>query len=279
MKPAPRVHMAPGGEPGGFPPAAYALEAIGLCKSFGGLSVTRNVSLSLAPGARHALIGPNGAGKSTLIGLLSGVLRPDGGTVRLYGQDVTRDNLAQRVKRGLVRTFQVSSLFSGLTALENVYLAVSECAMRSWRPWAPAKADKAVLERAEAILCAVGLQDVQRRTISELAYGEQRLVEIAIALALKPKVLLLDEPGAGIPASQSDVLLHALDRLPSDIAILLIEHDMQLVRRFASDVTVLVEGSVLTTGNPCEVMQSSEVRTVYLGSRRAGQFDAERTHA
>ncbi|NYT68277.1 branched-chain amino acid transport system ATP-binding protein [Pusillimonas noertemannii] len=279
MTHVPRRPASQDQEGGAIQPATYALEAVGLRKAFGGLNVTQDVSLNLAPGARHALIGPNGAGKSTLIALLSGVLRPDAGTVRMYGQDVTHKNLAQRVKCGLVRTFQVSSLFSGLTALENVYLAVSECAMRSWRPWSPAKADKAVLERSEAILCTVGLQDVQRRTIGELAYGQQRLVEIAIALALKPKVLLLDEPGAGIPSAQSNLLLRALDRLPPEIAILLIEHDMQLVRRFASEVTVLVEGSILLSGSPDEVMKSSEVRTVYLGSKRTERFEEERAHA
>jgi len=269
MTPAPTTASFSLTHPSNPAQTAYALEAINLHKSFGGLHVTKNVSLTLAPGARHALIGPNGAGKSSLVGLLSGVLEADRGTIRLYGRDVTKKNLAQRVKHGLVRTFQVSSLFSGLTALENVYLAVSECAGNSWRPWISAKADKPVLEQSEAILHSVGLQNVQHRPVSELAYGQQRLVEIAIALALQPKVLLLDEPGAGIPAAQSEVLLEVLQRLPSEIAILLIEHDMQLVRRFASEVTVLVEGEILASGSPQEVMQSDDVRAVYLGKKRS----------
>lgn len=244
----------------------FALEVIGLHKSFNGLKVTDNVNLRLAPGARHALIGPNGAGKSTLIALLSGVLRPDSGAVSMHGLDITRYTLAQRVKLGLVRTFQITSLFTGLTALENVYLAVSECANASGQLWRPANANKELLERSESLLNEVGLQDIRHRPVDELAYGQQRLLEIALALALKPKVLLLDEPAAGIPSSQTDLLLDALERLPRDIAILLIEHDMQLVRRFASDVTVLVEGCTLTTGTPRDVMNSEAVRKVYLGT-------------
>jgi branched-chain amino acid transport system ATP-binding protein len=257
----------------------YALEADGLRKAYGGLVVINGVTLRLAAGARHALIGPNGAGKSTLVGLLSGVLKPNAGSVRFSGQDVTRWSPAQRVRLGLVRTFQVSNLFTGLTALENVFLAVSEYAGASYRPWRPASGERELIERADTILSQIGLGAFRQRRVDELAYGQQRLLEIAIALALEPKVLLLDEPTAGIPSAEVGLILDALDRLPTEIAILLIEHDMQVVKRFASQVTVLVEGRTLTTGAPLEVMQSEEVRAVYLGASGHDRFMAEEANA
>jgi len=258
---------------------AYALEAEGLRKTFGALAVTRDVTLRLAEGARHALIGPNGAGKSTLVALLSGVLRPDAGSVRVFGRDVTRSNPPQRVRAGLVRTFQVTNLFSGLTVLENVFLAVSEKSGASYRFWRPASGERAILDKAESILVQLGLADFRHRRVDELAYGQQRLIEIAIALALEPKVLLLDEPTAGIPSAEAGVFLDALERLPADIAILLIEHDMQVVKRFATGVTVLVEGQTLMTGAPLEVMGSEEVRSVYLGRSGSERFMTEQAHA
>ena len=256
-----------------------ALEAEGLCKAFGGLAVTRDVSLVLPRGARHALIGPNGAGKSTLVGLLSGVLSLDAGRVRVSGRDLTHASPAQRVRGGLVRSFQVSSLFAGLTALENTFLAVSAQARASYRVWRPARRERGLIERARAVLDDLGLACVADRRADELAYGQQRLLDIAVALASDPKVLLLDEPTAGIPSAETGLILDALERLPADIAILLIEHDMQVVRRFASAVTVLVEGSVLLTGAPGAVMEADEVRAVYLGTSGRDRFLRERAHA
>ena len=247
---------------------ALALEARGLRKRFGALVVTDGIDLSLVPGARHALIGPNGAGKTTLVNLLSGVLRPDAGSISVFGREITSEDPARRTKRGLVRTFQVSSLFPRLTVLENIFLAVSEHAGAGFDLWRSAGHQRHLLERSEAILGRLRLLDDIERPVSEIAYGRQRLVEIAIALALEPKVLLLDEPAAGVPISETDLLLDAVASLPDDIAILMIEHDMQMVRRFATSVSVLVHGRVLMTGPPAEVMASPEVRSVYLGDDR-----------
>lgn len=253
---------------------AFALEASDLSKSFGALRVADNINLNLPAGARHALIGPNGAGKTTFVQLLSGVLRPDGGRISLLGADITFSSQRFRVKQGLVRTFQISSLFRGLTVLENVYLAVSEHCGASRQMLRAAGTQRQLLARAEQVIEQLGLADDMHRKISEIAYGRQRLVEIAIALSLEPKVLLLDEPAAGIPTKEVSLLLDAVDHLPSEIAILMIEHDMHVVRRFATEVTVLVNGTVLTSGSPNEVMSSEEVRTVYLGQSGHERFAA-----
>jgi branched-chain amino acid transport system ATP-binding protein len=250
----------------------FALETAGLRKSFGALKVTDDVTLRLPTGARTALIGPNGAGKTTLVGLLSGTLRPDTGRISLLGRDITREPLAGRVKQGLVRTFQVSSLFAGLTMLDNVFLAVSEHAGASRDLWRPAGRRRDLIGRAEAILERLRLGDYRHRRVAEIPYGVQRLLEIAIALALEPRVLLLDEPAAGIPADEVGVLLDAVNSLPSDITVLMIEHDMHVVRRFATEVIVLVHGRVLMSGPPDDVMASPDVRAVYLGDSGQSRF-------
>jgi branched-chain amino acid transport system ATP-binding protein len=255
--------------------SASALEATGLQKSFGALKVTDDVRLRLEAGSRTALIGPNGAGKTTLVGLLSGTIRPDAGRISLHGRDITRDALAFRVKQGLVRTFQVSSLFAKLTVLENVFLAISENEGASYDLWRPAGRRRDLIERAEGILERLHLADRRHRRVTEVPYGAQRLLEIAIALALEPKVLLLDEPAAGIPTDEVGVLLDAVAGLPPDIAILMIEHDMHVVRRFATEVYVLVHGRVLAVGPPAEVMASPEVRAVYLGASGQSRFAGE----
>ncbi len=258
---------------------APALEAKGLTKRFGGLVVNRGIDLVLAPGARRALIGPNGAGKTTLVGILSGVIRADEGSIAIFGHDVTRDDPARRTKRGLVRTFQVSSLFVQLSVLENIFLAVCEHAGASHDLWRPAAKRGALIERADAIIEQLGLGPDRHRRVAEIAYGRQRLVEIGIALALEPKVLLLDEPAAGIPSGEVGILLRAIEALPSDIAILLIEHDMRIVRLFATDVTVMVHGKILMTGSPSDVMASEQVRSVYLGTGGQARFDLTPHHA
>jgi branched-chain amino acid transport system ATP-binding protein len=259
--------------------STLALEARGLNKAFGALKVTTDVGLRLAPGARHALIGPNGAGKTTLVHILSGVVRPDSGAIEVFGHDVTAEDPARRVKRGLVRTFQVSSLFPRLTVLENVFLAVSEHAGASLNLWSAAGRKADLLARSEAILEQLKLSGDRSRRVSEIAYGRQRLVEIAIALALEPKVLLLDEPAAGIPSGEVGVLLDAIESLPKEIAILMIEHDMQMVRRFASEVSVLVHGRMLMAGSPRDVMSSPEVRAVYLGTTGQARFEQDASRA
>lgn len=249
-----------------------ALETVDLCKTFGALKVVDHVNLCLPQGARHALVGPNGAGKTTLIQLLSGVMRPDGGRILLAGINISGSSQQHRVKQGLVRTFQVTNLFRGLTVLENVFLAVSEQEGSSHQMIVAAGKRRNVIERAEAIIEQLGLSPDRHRRISEIAYGQQRLVEIAVALSLDPKVLLLDEPAAGIPSKEVSLLLDAVERLPADIAILMIEHDMHVVRRFATEVGVLVSGKILMSGPPEQVMSSEEVRTVYLGQARQQHF-------
>jgi branched-chain amino acid transport system ATP-binding protein len=257
-----------------------ALVARGLSKSYsGGFVVTRNVDLELPRGARHALIGPNGAGKTTLVGLLSGVLAPDVGRIELLGRDVTRVPAEQRVKLGLGRTFQVNSLFMKLTVFQNVFLAASEHLGTSRSMLRSTIRHGAVIEHTWRVLDTLGLRDDAARAVGTIAYGRQRLVEIAIALALEPKVLLLDEPAAGIPGGEVPLLLGALDNLDDEIAILMIEHDMQIVRRFARSVTVLAEGAVIESGTPDFVMASEKVRAVYLGKSGQQRYAADTLHA
>jgi branched-chain amino acid transport system ATP-binding protein len=256
-----------------------ALEAKGLTKRYGALCVTDGVSIRLGKGARHALIGPNGAGKSTLVGLLSGTIRANAGRVFLFGEDATSFKPAQRTKRGLVRTFQISSLFANLTIVENIYLAVSAQRGEGFDIWRPAGRRREILDAVEALLDEFGLKSQGNRRTCELGYGQQRLVEMAIALALKPKVLLLDEPAAGIPSGETRLLMEAIERLPQDIGVLMIEHDMELVRRFAKEATVLVQGAVLISGSVASVMASEEVRKVYLGAVAAKAFGGNLVYA
>jgi branched-chain amino acid transport system ATP-binding protein len=258
---------------------ARALAATGLTKSYGGIRVTNHVDLALEVGARHALIGPNGAGKTTLVGLLSGALAPDAGRVLLHGRDVTALSPAARVKLGLVRTFQVNSLFPGLTIFQNVFLAACERHNVGSSMLRTAARQREAATDAWRALESLGLQDDAAKTIVEIAYGRQRLVEIGIALVLEPKVLLLDEPAAGIPSAELPALLTALGGLADDIAILMIEHDMQIVRRFARTVTVLAEGAVLESGAPEAVMNSPKVRSVYLGKSGHARFHGSALHA
>jgi len=244
-----------------------ALETRGLQKSFGALTVANAINFRLERGARHALIGPNGAGKTTFVELVTGALRPNAGQIRLDGADVTSLPQAVRVKRGLVRTFQITALFRRLSILENVTLAVWERQGIAGDLFHPAGHHRAAIEEAHALLERLGLEDQALRPISMLAYGRQRLVEIAMSLALSPKVLLLDEPAAGVPSGESGRIIEAIERLPQDIALLIIEHDMDLVFRLARRITVLVQGSVLVEGPPEAIAADPEVRRVYLGER------------
>lgn len=259
--------------------AMIALQASGLSKHFGALHVTQDVSISLPKGTRTALIGPNGAGKTTLVNLLTGVLRPDAGKLQLFGEEVTGASAAVRTRKGLVRTFQISSLFSQLTVFENVFIAVTQAAGRGFQMWRPAGREIDLLEHTETLLLQLKLQDDRYRKVTEIAYGRQRLVEIAIALALQPKVLLLDEPAAGIPSTELDLLHGAIATLPADIAVLMIEHDMEMVRMFASEVAVLVNGALLMSGKPKEVMSHPQVQAVYLGSSGKKRFDGAAAYA
>jgi ABC-type branched-subunit amino acid transport system ATPase component len=248
-----------------------ALEIQNLNKSFGALAVARDINLALPKGARHALIGPNGAGKTTLVNLITGVLQPSAGRVLLDGQDITALPQAARTRRGIARTFQINQLFRGLTVLENLYLAVSERMRASGRLWVTAGAEREVIEQALVQLEALRLADDALKLVRELPYGRQRLVEIAIALALHPRVLLLDEPAAGVPSSESHLILDVIGALDPDIAILIIEHDMDVVFRFAHRITVLVAGAVLTEASPPEILADPRVRAVYLGEEAGGR--------
>jgi branched-chain amino acid transport system ATP-binding protein len=244
-----------------------ALEIRGLYKSFGALAVTRDVNLTLPRGARHALIGPNGAGKTTLVNLITGVLRPSAGSVILNGEDITNLSQARRTRGGIARTFQINQLFRGLSVLENLYLAIGERTRACNRLWRPAGAERAVIDEALEHLESLRLADDALKLVRELPYGRQRLVEIAIALAQRPGVLLLDEPAAGVPSSESHLILDVVAALDRDIAILIIEHDMDVVFRFANRITVLVAGSVLTEGPPQDIIADERVRAVYLGAK------------
>jgi ABC-type branched-subunit amino acid transport system ATPase component len=246
------------------------LETRGLCRNFGALVAARHIDFRLEPGARHALIGPNGAGKTTLVNLLTGVILPTSGEVRLRDRDITRLGQAARVKLGIARTFQINRLFRGLTVLENVYIAVAERVGAARSMGRPAGLRRDVVEESMHLIDVVKLTGDAGHRISELPYGRQRLVELAIALGLSPEVLLLDEPAAGVPSAESHIILDALDRLPDHIAVLVIDHDMDLVFRFARQITVMVSGAVFATGAPREIAANPDVRAVYLGRRHGG---------
>ncbi|MBO0764377.1 MAG: ABC transporter ATP-binding protein [Hyphomicrobiaceae bacterium] len=241
------------------------LRTRGLSKSFGALAVARSIDLDLERGARLGLIGPNGAGKTTFVNLLTGVVQPDAGSITLDGAPIERLSADARVRRGLVRTHQLNTLLAEETARDNIAIAIAERdgigrrALRYGSRW------RACHEEAARRLAEVGLADVADRRVSELAYGRQRLLEIGIALALSPRVLLLDEPAAGVPSAEAHAIHAMIERLPADVAVLMIEHDMELVFRFAREIVVLVQGAVLTRGTPGEIARDPKVRAVYLG--------------
>jgi len=252
---------------------APALEIRSLQKSFGALQVAADINLALPRGARHALIGPNGAGKTTLVNLITGVVRPTAGQVLLDGEEITHLPQAVRTRRGIARTFQVNQLFRPLTVLENVYLAIGERTGACNRLWRSAGAERAVLDEALDHLQSLELISDARKPVRQLAYGRQRLVEIAIALAQRPKLLLLDEPAAGVPSSENHLILDVIAKLDPTITVLIIEHDMDVVFRFANRITVLVAGAVLTEGTPDEIAADERVRAVYLGEAGGARHD------
>ncbi|WP_398480873.1 ABC transporter ATP-binding protein [Tardiphaga sp.] len=242
-----------------------ALETVNLEKSFGGLRVTRDLSLKVAAGARHALIGPNGAGKTTVINLLTGVLKPNSGRIILQRTDITDLPVHKRVLRGLSRTFQINQLYPDLTPRETVGLAVSERLGHGGDWWRLMGTRRDVNDEIAENLARFRLLDVMNERTATLPYGKQRLLEIAVAIAAKPRVLLLDEPAAGVPESERHDILAAVASLPRDVTVLLIEHDMDLVFSFADRISVLVNGAMLVEGAPDDVARDPQVKAVYLG--------------
>ena len=246
-----------------------ALQTFDLYKSFGGITATDHVDFTLERGARHALIGPNGAGKTTFVNQLTGVLRPTSGRVELMGEDITKLPREARVKRGLARTFQINQLFATMTPLEMIALVTSERLGRGTHPFRALDRDPDLVAETAEILTRFRLDDIMDSRIATLPYGKQRQIEIAASFAARPSVLLLDEPAAGVPEAERRELMQTVAELPDDVSVLLIEHDMDLVFRFAQRITVLVQGQVLVEGTPQEIAADPRVRSVYLGEAHA----------
>jgi branched-chain amino acid transport system ATP-binding protein len=244
---------------------APVLQTSGLTKQFGGIVAANDVSLSVEKGARHALIGPNGAGKTTVINLLTGVLRPTAGSITLEGRDITNLEAHKRVQLGIARTFQINQLFADLTPLETIGLAVSERMELGRQWWRLVGSKSVVVEESVEILDRFRLADVMDERTGTLPYGKQRLLEIALAIACRPHVLLLDEPAAGVPEAERHDILDAVAALPKDVTVLLIEHDMDIVFSFADRISVLVNGALFVEGPPEEVAADPRVKAVYLG--------------
>ncbi|SFA80697.1 amino acid/amide ABC transporter ATP-binding protein 1, HAAT family [Poseidonocella pacifica] len=241
------------------------LEVRGLSKRFGGLTVSEDIDFDLMPGDRKALIGPNGAGKSTFSNLVTGILTPTSGTIRFDGSDIGRLNEAQRVRLGIAKTFQITTLFRDLTVRENLRLPILERERRGFGFIGRANGHTAIEAEVDDLLGQFALGGLADRKVADLAYGQQRLVELALTLALKPRVLILDEPAAGVPSSETHLIVDAIERLPEDLAVLIIEHDMDLVFRVARQIVVLVQGRILTEGTPEDIAADAQVRELYLG--------------
>jgi branched-chain amino acid transport system ATP-binding protein len=246
------------------------LETHNLLKRYGGIVPTNDVSLKVQKGARHALIGPNGAGKTTLVNLLTGVVEPTSGRISLDGDDITKLAPHQRVRRGIVRTFQINQLWNDLTPLQSLALAVSAQLGISHTWWKRLGSDARVAERCELLLKQFRLDDVMNQKVNVLAYGKRRLLEIAIAIACEPRVLLLDEPVAGVPEGERQEIFDTINALPAEVSILLIEHDMDLVFNFAKTVSVLVNGAVFAEGDVASISNDPRVKAVYLGEGQHG---------
>ena len=242
-----------------------ALETRHLVKRFGGFAATQDVSLSIRKGARHALIGPNGAGKTTLINLFTGVFAPTSGQILLDRQDITALPVYARVARGLSRTFQINQLFGDFTPLDSMMLAIGERKGHGRRFWQSLAADSSVADEAEATLERFRLAEVMAEPTTRLPYGKQRLLEIALAVASEPKVLLLDEPAAGVPEEEREEVLSIVRALPDDVTVVLIEHDMDLVFSFADRISVLAAGALFAEGTVEEIARDRHVKAIYLG--------------
>ena len=247
------------------------LETVGLEKHFGGIAAVAGVSLKIEKGARHALIGPNGAGKTTVINLLTGVLRPSAGRILLEGQDITALEAYRRVQRGLARTFQINQLFLDLTPLETIGLAIAERLGAGAHWWRLIGTNPLVVEEIVEILGRFHLTDVMYERTGNLPYGKQRLLEIALAIACRPRVLLLDEPAAGVPDAERHEILATVAALPADVSVLLIEHDMDIVFKVANSIRVLCYGRVLAEGTPDQIRGNADVIAAYLGTEHGAE--------
>jgi branched-chain amino acid transport system ATP-binding protein len=243
-----------------------ALTVNGLCKSFGGLHVTRNVHLNVEPGERRLIIGPNGAGKTTLFNQITGDLKPNSGAISLLGKDITKVPPRLRAHLGLARTYQIITLFPRDTILRNVTLALLGLSKLRWNPFVPLDRQTALMEKAEEALGRVGLAGLKDRPLAETSYGERRRVEIAMALAQDPKVLLLDEPFAGLSADERHGIAKLLASIPRNVTMVMIEHDMDVALDFADRITLLHFGEVIVEGSRAEVVADPRTREVYLGA-------------
>ena len=250
--------------------AKILLESRQLVKRFGGILATDHVDFKLPAGARHALIGPNGAGKTTFVNLLSGVLTPTSGEIFIDGVNVTGWSSRRRAHAGMARTFQINQLFADLTPLETLLLTIAERENAGWSWFRPVGSRGDFVDEAMGLLRQLGIEDIAHGRVGVLAYGRQRLLEIAVALAQKPKVLLLDEPAAGVPEHEREQILDVVAALPGDVALILIEHDMHLVFRFAKTISVLVNGALFCEGTAEEIARDPRVRQVYLGEEDVG---------
>jgi len=245
------------------------LQVSNLNKSFGGIVVAKDISFDLKPGDRKALIGPNGAGKTTFANLITGTLRPSSGSIRLDGKDIVHLKESKRVKAGVAKTFQITTLFKRMSVRENIRLPILERMGKSRAWFGRAEGNAEVEEEIDELLSQFNLQASADIAVQDLAYGQQRLVEMALTLALKPRILILDEPSAGVASSDSHIVTDAIERLPKDLSVLIIEHDMKLVFKVANRIVVLVNGAILTEGTPKEIGQDQQVRELYLGARHA----------
>jgi branched-chain amino acid transport system ATP-binding protein len=242
-----------------------ALEVVGLNKAFGGLRVTSNVNLSVAPGERRLIIGPNGAGKTTLFNQITGELAPDGGRIRLFDQDITRTPSHRRPHMGMARTYQIITLFPDDTILRNVTLALLGLSPLRWNPFTDLDQQHELIEHAREALKLVGLDRIGQRPLSQTSYGERRRVEVAMAMAQKPKVLLLDEPFAGLSIDERRDVQELLRRIPREVTVVMIEHNMDVALEWAEKITLLHFGEVIVEGTRAEVVADPRTREVYLG--------------
>ncbi len=245
--------------------AAPALEVVGLRKHFGGVAATRDISLTVMPGERRLLIGPNGAGKTTLFNLITGDLRADAGSIRLFGEELRHLPTQRRVRHGLARTYQILTLFAQETMLHNVAMALAGTSRIGWTPWGRFQGRRDFHAPGHAALEQVGLAPFAHRIVAETSYGERRRLELAMALVQAPKLLLLDEPLAGLSAEERETVAAVLDRLPRDVSVVLIEHDMDVALAYADRITLLNYGEVVLEGTRAEVVADPRTREVYLG--------------